>query len=166
MPLKLEITLTEHEDRICNLLNECARGIHERDGITATCRIAGGWVRDKVTLSQVAFPSTFWTLDPCFQLLGLESHDIDIAVQDMMGLAFAERLVELARAKGVPASDPAVVKANPDQSKHLETTKVKVLECELDVVNLRSEEYASNSRIPTEVVSSLATCTSSHFSLG
>ena len=71
----------------------------------------------------------------------------------MMGLAFATHLVTYARAKGLEATEPAVVKCNPDQSKHLETTKVRVLDVELDVVNLRSEEYAAGSRIPTGVVS-------------
>lgn len=42
---------------------------------------------------------------------------------------------------------------NPDRSKHLETAKAAVLGVELDFVNLRSEEYADDSRIPTQVVS-------------
>ncbi len=44
----------------------------------------------------------------------------------------------------------AVVQANPEQSKHLETAKVKVNELEIDLVNLRSETYASEAahRIP------------------
>jgi hypothetical protein len=93
-------------------------------------------------------PSSF-----VLQLLGSQSNDIDIAVKDMMGLAFAERLVAFARARGIEATDPAVIKSNPDQSKHLETAVVRVCDVELDVVNLRSEEYAAHSRIPTEVVS-------------
>jgi hypothetical protein len=87
------------------------------------------------------------------QLLGSQSNDIDVAVEDMMGLAFATHLVTFARARGIEATEPAVVKSNPDQSKHLETTKVRVYDMELDLVNLRSEEYAEGSRIPTEVVS-------------
>jgi len=39
---------------------------------STTLRVAGGWVRDK--------------------LLGKESHDIDIALDDMMGKEFAEMI--------------------------------------------------------------------------
>lgn len=37
--------------------------------------------------------------------------------------------------------------SNPEQSKHLETARMKLLDFELDLVNLRSETY-SDSRIP------------------
>ena len=44
----------------------------------------------------------------------------------------------------------AVIECNPEQSKHLETARMKVAGLELDLVNLRSEQYADqNSRIPT-----------------
>ena len=42
----------------------------------------------------------------------------------------------------------AVIMSNPEQSKHLETARMKVAGLELDLVNLRSEEYAESSRIP------------------
>ena len=42
----------------------------------------------------------------------------------------------------------AVILSNPDQSKHLETAKMKLAGLEIDLVNLRSESYA-DSRIPT-----------------
>lgn len=41
----------------------------------------------------------------------------------------------------------AVITCNPEQSKHLETARMKLLDFELDLVNLRSETY-SDSRIP------------------
>lgn len=41
----------------------------------------------------------------------------------------------------------AVITSNPEQSKHLETARMKLLDFELDLVNLRSETY-SDSRIP------------------
>jgi tRNA nucleotidyltransferase (CCA-adding enzyme) len=87
------------------------------------------------------------------QLLGLNNHDIDIAVEDMMGLAFATDFITYAETRGIQATVPAVLKLNPEQSKHLETTKIKIFDMEIDVVNLRSEEYAEVSRIPTGVVS-------------
>lgn len=41
----------------------------------------------------------------------------------------------------------AVIKSNPEQSKHLQTARMKVGDLELDLVNLRSETYTT-SRIP------------------
>ena len=74
----------------------------------------------------------------------------------MMGLAFAEQFVDfVANQKHLPVKSITKVESNPDQSKHLETAKTKVLDVELDFVNLRSEEYAGDSRIPTEVVNTL-----------
>ena len=47
------------------------------------------------------------------------------------------------------ASGFGVTKFNPDKSKHLETACVKIRDVWIDVVNLRGETYAENSRIPT-----------------
>ena len=55
------ITLTDQEVKIFQTLKE----VLAKNGKTTTLRVAGGWVRDK--------------------LLGLESDDIDIALDDMMG---------------------------------------------------------------------------------
>lgn len=44
-----------------------------------------------------------------------------------------------------------VTKLNPEQSKHLETAKIQVKGIWIDVVNLRGETYAQDSRIPTIV---------------
>lgn len=52
----------------------------------------------------------------------------------------------------MPVFVPKVAKiaSNPEQSKHLETARMKVDDVELDLVNLRSETYADQtSRIPT-----------------
>ncbi|KAK7468557.1 CCA tRNA nucleotidyltransferase, mitochondrial [Stygiomarasmius scandens] len=68
-----------------------------------------------------------------------------------MGLTFAEHLAEFARTQGVETGTLSKIALNPDQSKHLETARLKLLGLELDFVNLRSEEYAANSRIPTGV---------------
>lgn len=43
----------------------------------------------------------------------------------------------------------AVIQSNPDQSKHLETARMKIHGIWIDLVNLRSETYAQDSRIPT-----------------
>lgn len=47
-PEKLHIELTEVERNICDLLRECTAFLQQEKGIKTTCRIAGGWVRDKV----------------------------------------------------------------------------------------------------------------------
>jgi hypothetical protein len=53
VPARMEITLTETEDQLCTLLDESAHWMKEHKGISTSCRIAGGWVRDKVASSVV-----------------------------------------------------------------------------------------------------------------
>jgi len=87
------------------------------------------------------------------QLLGSQSNDMDVALSDIMGLAFAEHLTEFAHSKGIELGTITKIEQNPDQSKHLETATFKVFGLDIDLVNLRSEEYTESSRIPTGVVS-------------
>ena len=76
-----------------------------------------------------------------------------------MGVPFAERFVDYCRTvKNLAVKNVAKIESNPDQSKHLETARTTVLGIELDFVNLRSEEYAENSRIPTQVVRCSRAC--------
>jgi tRNA nucleotidyltransferase (CCA-adding enzyme) len=96
---------------------------------------------------------------PCMQLathptklLGLESADIDVALSTIMGLPFAESFIEYISSRGIEVSRIHLVQRNPDQSKHLETAKLSVLGFDLDFVNLRSETYAEDSRIPASIV--------------
>ncbi|KAK0466375.1 uncharacterized protein EV420DRAFT_1261865 [Desarmillaria tabescens] len=131
LPADFKVELTEGEDRLCTLLDECTQYLKAEKGISTSCRIAGGWVRDK--------------------LLGSQSNDIDIALMDMMGYPFAEHLAAFANSRGIETGSISKIAQNPDQSKHLETATLKILGLELDLVNLRSEEYATNSRIPTGV---------------
>ena len=71
----------------------------------------------------------------------------------MMGYPFAVQFAAFAsQEKHVPVKSIVKVKGNPGQSKHLETAKASILDLELDFVNLRDEEYADDSRIPTKVV--------------
>ncbi|KAI9509847.1 hypothetical protein F5148DRAFT_1282502 [Russula earlei] len=131
IPEHMDIRLTEVETQLCTLLDECTKHLAKK-GTYTSCRIAGGWVRDK--------------------LLGYDSHDIDIALENMTGHAFALEFTEFAsRVKRLPVKSVAVVKGNPGQSKHLETAKTTVLGLDLDFVNLRDEAYADDSRIPTNV---------------
>ena len=98
-------------------------------------------------------PGHAYHLPESRQLLGIQSNDIDVAVQDMTGTSFANRLAEYLQSnKNEFVKDPITVEANPDQSKHLETAKMKLWDIELDLVNLRAEEYAEESRIPNQIV--------------
>eukprot|EP00752_Nemacystus_decipiens_P004071 g3726.t1 len=91
-------------------------------------RVAGGWVRDK--------------------LLGLENEDIDIALDNCTGVAFAEMVNAYLKSQGQDEGKIGVIEANPEQSKHLETARMKVKGVWVDLVNLRTEVYRSDSRIP------------------
>ncbi|TFK57694.1 poly A polymerase C-terminal region-like protein [Heliocybe sulcata] len=62
----------------------------------------------------------------------------------------------LSSEKGIQTGKVSKVESNPDQSKHLETGKTKVFDIELEFVNLRSEEYTGDSRIPTKIVSGVS----------
>ena len=48
IPEKMEIHLTDAENEICTLLDGCTKWMQEQHGTETACRIAGGWVRDKV----------------------------------------------------------------------------------------------------------------------
>lgn len=88
------------------------------------------------------------------QLLGQDSNDVDICLADMMGVPFVEQFVAyLSERKHIPVNKVTKIESNPDQSKHLETARTTLLGVDLDFVNLRSEEYTDDSRIPTGVVS-------------
>ncbi len=117
-------------------------------------RFTGGWVRDK--------------------LLGVPSHDIDVAINKMTGYQFGLRLKEYLEISGSPekyglegvattdkqnqkagtADKSKVVgglhkiEANPEKSKHLETVTTKILGLDIDLVNLRKETYTDDSRNP------------------
>lgn len=89
-------------------------------------RVAGGWVRDK--------------------LLGKDSDDVDITVDRISGLEFAEKMKEIT----LSSPTPAYLEANPEQTKHLETARICLFNSFwLDVCALRCDEYTTESRIPT-----------------
>jgi tRNA nucleotidyltransferase (CCA-adding enzyme) len=48
VPEKLDIHLTDAESEICTLLDGCTQWMKDERGMETSCRIAGGWVRDKV----------------------------------------------------------------------------------------------------------------------
>ena len=78
-------------------------------------------------------------------MLGLESDDIDIALDDMTGIEFAKIINETLYPGQVKYGSS---KSDVEQSKHLEIGFIKVHGIHLDLVNLRSETYSEESRIP------------------
>lgn len=137
------LELTKEEAQLKNFLLDAATYINAQDASLdrVILRWAGGWVRDK--------------------LLGKASDDIDVAINVLTGVSFAQGV--LAYVDSVPEAEftarygltPAevvgnlhVVKLNPEQSKHLETATVKVFDYSVDFVNLRKETYAEDSRNP------------------
>ncbi|KAJ2049075.1 CCA tRNA nucleotidyltransferase, mitochondrial [Coemansia sp. S16] len=124
------VSLTPTEQEICELLLNVVETIHAKqpEQPKLVLRIAGGWVRDK--------------------LLGLESHDIDIAIDNMSGFDLAQHVNQYLSEHGYPVSTIAKINQNPERSKHLETATTSVLGLLVDFVNLRSETYNSDSRIP------------------
>jgi tRNA nucleotidyltransferase/poly(A) polymerase len=119
-----------------------------------TLRVTGGWVRDK--------------------LLGVPSHDIDVAINKMTGLQFGMKLKDYLEIPGNPekyglegvattekqsakagTTDKSKtvgglhkIEANPEKSKHLETVATRILGLDIDLVNLRKETYTDESRNP------------------
>ncbi|KAJ8551178.1 hypothetical protein K7X08_000548 [Anisodus acutangulus] len=119
------IVLTEKEEEIFKRLIE----VVEHYNLGTQLRVAGGWVRDK--------------------LLGKDCYDIDIALDNMYGREFCEKVNEYLSASGEETHGVGVIQCNPDQSKHLETARMRLSDVWIDFVNLRAEDYSENSRIPT-----------------
>ncbi|KAJ4962221.1 hypothetical protein NE237_022160 [Protea cynaroides] len=125
VPVKDKIDLTDKEKQIFDRLLEVLRDFN----LQTQLRVAGGWVRDK--------------------LLGKECCDIDIALDNMLGREFCEKVNEYLSQKGEEKQGIGVIQCNPDQSKHLETARMRLFGVWIDFVNLRSEHYSEDSRIPT-----------------
>ncbi|KAM4102996.1 hypothetical protein ACJW30_06G045500 [Castanea mollissima] len=125
--VKERIELTQIERNIFDrlLATLCHFGLTSRH-----LRVAGGWVRDK--------------------LLGKECYDIDIALDNMLGSEFVDKVRDYLLSTGEQVQGVAVIPCNPEQSKHLETARMRLFDMWIDFVNLRSEEYSDNSRIPTK----------------
>lgn len=111
---------TRTEEKIFALLMK----VVDAKSPTTVLRVSGGLIRDR--------------------LLNIESSDIDIAVDDMTGEQFCQLISDYLKDN----NKITVIKANPDQSKHLETAMMNLYGINVDFVNLRKESYA-DSRIPT-----------------
>ncbi|KAJ6233871.1 cca tRNA nucleotidyltransferase [Anaeramoeba flamelloides] len=115
----LTISLTNFEQKLFNHL----LAICKYYSLKTTIRVAGGWVRDK--------------------LLGRESNDIDLALDDMLGSAFG-KYVNRYRTEVLKGKETtlAIIKSNPNLSKHLETTRMKIFGQWIDFTNLRNDDFA------------------------
>jgi tRNA nucleotidyltransferase/poly(A) polymerase len=131
----IKLDLSEIEERIFKLICD----VCHHYGIEYTNpRVAGGWVRDKI--------------------LKKESDDIDIALENMEGEQFAQKVHEYLTVVCGSATDIgsiSVIKSNPEQSKHLNTAKFRVYGQEIDMSNFRTEHYSNDSRIPLTVAGSV-----------
>lgn len=124
------LALTEREAALFETLLSVVR-----DGeLGVTLRVAGGWVRDKVLAGAGAAQD--------------EEVDVDIALDSMLGREFAECVNTWLKKNGMAPGNVGVISKNPDQSKHLETATMRVMGVSLDLVNLRTETYSHDSRIP------------------
>ena len=130
-PVSNSIVLTTTEEKIRNVLVGYCDYYNKTNNDSLELRITGGWVRDK--------------------LLGNESHDIDIAVNHLTGEEFVDGLHDYLRQHEPELSMNHVhtIKMNPEKSKHLETCTTKLFGVDIDFVNLRSEEYTHDSRVPS-----------------
>eukprot|EP00371_Babesia_bovis_P000467 XP_001609114.1 tRNA nucleotidyltransferase/poly(A) polymerase family domain containing protein [Babesia bovis T2Bo] len=121
---KLQIRISKQEKVLFDLLKECV----DSNNLNIDLRVAGGWVRDK--------------------LLNQTSKDIDIALEHITGVDFCNYLNAFTEKSYGFHKTVGVVKRRPEQSKHLETATINIMGLNIDFVNLRSEDYAQNSRIP------------------
>lgn len=44
----MTVKLNDTEEQVCTLFHECTEHLKTEKGINVICRVAGGWVRDKV----------------------------------------------------------------------------------------------------------------------
>lgn len=79
--------------------------------------------------------------------MGKESVDIDIALDDLSGQDFAD-LVDKKINPGSKKRGYGVIGMCSDKAKHLETATMPVHGMSLDMVNLRSETYTDETRVP------------------
>lgn len=137
---KLSLTPAETLFRQC--LIDCRDHMQTSPGMQdLVLRFTGGWVRDK--------------------LLGVQSHDIDVALSSMTGWQFGLALQTFMERNGAKYEEEAAkqgfkaeiknlhkIAANPEKSKHLETITTRMFGIDVDFVNLRKEVYTEESRNP------------------
>lgn len=134
-----KINLTISENNLKVFLLDVVKAFEEKNKShdKLVLRFAGGWVRDK--------------------LLNIPSNDIDVAINSMTGSAFTEQVqsylkddVNLKKhhLSALDVGRCYQTAANPEKSKHLETSTMTIMGYDIDFVNLRKETYSLESRNP------------------
>ncbi|KAJ4368121.1 CCA tRNA nucleotidyltransferase, mitochondrial [Neocucurbitaria cava] len=160
----LHLELTEIESKLRQLLLDVATYIDDnpsKEDVTGV-QVPDELVREKVVLRWTGG----WVRD---KLLQVESHDIDLAINNMTGEHFGLKMQEYLEIPGnaekhglietgnqLDAHDKAKkiapglhkIEANPEKSKNLETATTRIMGIDLDLVNLRKETYNEVSRNP------------------
>jgi tRNA nucleotidyltransferase (CCA-adding enzyme) len=117
--------LTSEEKEIFSIIRE----VIEKYSPSTHAYAVGGWTRDK--------------------LLGVDSNDIDIMLDNISGEDFAKLVTQHLGVK-----DANIIRANPEKSKHITTAKAYIPLSngetqEIDFAQARAERYEEGSRIPT-----------------
>jgi tRNA nucleotidyltransferase (CCA-adding enzyme) len=147
----IELSKTENDlvqllKQVCELLRKS-----RPDLPSCECRIAGGWVRDKVGVGRHSSCTINRNYLTYVQLLGSTTTDMDVSLSSLTGSTFATLFLEYLTSIGVISpcdSEPHIISANPAKSKALETARKNILGIELDFVQLRTESYNEDTRIP------------------
>jgi len=128
--LESKESLSSAEYQIVDILIMTVSSLKEQNVIA---RIAGGWVRDK--------------------LLGLSSDDIDVSVENIDGVSFANEMEKVIPKDKYPHFK---IIENPEQSAHLSSARIQVFEeYQIDICGLRWDDYSNGSRIPVVSVGTL-----------
>lgn len=137
------INLLPAEQLLRQLMLDCRNHLLLSDPVSSPLEIwfTGGWVRDK--------------------LLGIPTSDIDAALSTMTGVQFGAALrdffareqahyTQAAHKLSVPPDFKGLHQTvrKPERSKHLATGIARVFGLDVDLVNLREETYAPDSRTP------------------
>ncbi|GAB1222832.1 hypothetical protein ENUP19_0121G0193 [Entamoeba nuttalli] len=115
------IHLTQNEVMVFDLLKQTV--LHFK--LSTIIRVVGGWVRDK--------------------LLGKESHDIDITVDNMQSYQFSQYLQKYINEHTQHnVSGIGVIHKNHSAGKHLETATLRIDNIAIDICRLRASDYCDN----------------------
>ena len=122
MEIETPIHITEQEQLICSLILQTINHFQ----LKTTVRAVGGWVRDK--------------------LLGKESHDFDITVDNMKAEEFSNYFQQYVNEKtNYRINGIGNIKLNKDKGKHLETSTLIINGTPIDICCLRPDDYCQSS---------------------
>jgi hypothetical protein len=161
------IVLTPEEDELFATL----RAVVTDAKLGTTVRVAGGWVRDKllgvrgkedidIALDNMKGSDFAASLNTWHASRGLESFKVPRSgpcplppLSESATCPFTPSLAHAhshcyTHAHLDARAQIGVIQSNPEKSKHLETATVQLGKFSVDFVNLRTETYADDSRIP------------------